>query len=98
MDQEGEMKMPDKETVIDKLNDMADYLLNKSYSDLLARDFYDTVGYAIALLKEKEAFEPKWASGIKGGSDALCGSCMAWLSDHSWGYCPRCGRQVKWNA
>lgn len=47
--------------------------------------------------KEKEPIEPKWASGIKGGADALCGSCMAWLSDHSWGYCPRCGRKVKWD-
>lgn len=46
--------MPDRGTVIDKLNDMADYLRNKSYSDLLARDFCDTVGYAIALLKEQE--------------------------------------------
>ena len=51
---------------------------------------------AIALLKEQEPVKPKWASGIK-GSEALCGSCMAWLSDHSWAYCPRCGRKVKWD-
>ena len=44
----------DRKTVIDRLYDMADYLHKKSYSDLLARDFYDTVGYAIALMKEQE--------------------------------------------
>lgn len=49
----------------------------------------------LELLKEQEPAETKWASGINGG-DALCGSCMSWLSDHSWAYCPRCGRRIKW--
>lgn len=53
-------------------------------------------GDALALLQEQEAVEPKWASGIKGGADALCGSCMVWLEDRLWAYCPRCGRKVKW--
>ena len=30
--------------------------------------------------------------------DAHCGSCKAWLSDHSWAYCPRCGKKVKWDG
>ena len=49
-------------------------------------------------LKEQESVEPKWASGYEGGVDALCGSCMTWLADRLWNYCPHCGKKIKWGT
>lgn len=91
--------MPDRETVIDKLNDMADYLLTKSYSDLLARDFYDTVGNAIDLLKEQETTDTRKSRIFQ------CEKCGYGIEDIFLNseydypivpdYCPNCGRKVK---
>lgn len=91
--------MPDRETVIDKLNDMADYLLTKSYSDLRARDFYDTVGNAIDLLKEQETYDTRKSRIFQ------CEKCGYGIEDIFLNseydypivpdYCPNCGRKVK---
>ena len=43
-----------KADVIERLEEMETYLLNKSYSDLMARDHYEWVGYALELLREQE--------------------------------------------
>lgn len=93
--------MADQEKVIEMLGKVSCF-----FKSLLAvgwqcdadtyREYLESVNMAIALLKEQEPVKPKWASGIK-GSDALCGSCWAWLFDHSWTYCPRCGRKVRWD-
>lgn len=85
------MKRMDRQKVIEAL----EYLISGECTDT-QMDYVEDIFETITLLKKQEAVEPKWASGIKGGADALCGSCMAWLSDHSWSYCPRCGRPVKW--
>ena len=91
--------MPDKETVIDKLNDMADYLLNKSYSDLLARDFYDTVGYAIALLKEQEADKPilRLEGRNKYYNVYVCPRCDNEVI-YGQNYCSECGVRFMWEG
>lgn len=47
-----------------------------------------------AILREQEAVKPLWALGLT--RTASCGACKSWLSDHSWKYCPRCGKEVKW--
>ena len=89
----------DRETVIDRLNDMADYLRNKSYSDLFARDFYDTVGYAIALLQEHEAVEGHWIVLEYCANEGIyCSKCHMKIFDRTTKpkkklslYCPHCG-------
>lgn len=48
------------------------------------------------LLREQKPVKPLWALGRT--RTASCGACKSWLSDHSWEYCPRCGRKVKWNG
>ena len=45
--------MIDKEFVIDRLEELSKWLLNKSYSDLSAMDYYESVNDAIYLLKKE---------------------------------------------
>ena len=93
---ESQRKMTDREKVIKRLEECLSASCRGFRTCPYSDNEWDAVEAAIALLREQEAVKPEWASNIKGGADALCGSCMAWLSDHSWGYCPRCGKAVKW--
>ena len=86
--------MADRENIINHFRDAIEASGNNNKWRFVR---VDVIEDAVELLKEQEPVEPKWASGIKGSGDALCGSCWAWLFDHSWAYCPRCGKAVKWD-
>ena len=88
--------MTNREKVIGSLNKALTKVGYGDMDNVTLSEVEETIESAIALLKEQEPVKPKWASGIKGG-DALCGVCWAWLFDHSWAYCPRCGTKVKWD-
>ena len=46
-------------------------------------------------VKRAEPVKPSWTEGY--ARDAFCGSCKSWLHDHTWAYCPRCGKKVDWS-
>ena len=95
----------DRQTTIERLEEMEQWLLDKSYSDLRARDHYEIVGAAIDLLKEQEPqsliLEKEYFEDDEGDEVEykvyLCPKCGAHCSmlDH---FCSNCGRAVKWDA
>ena len=95
------MTMPDREKVIGTLKEIKTQTAKIGLdSAVIAHTFIDKI---IALLKEQEAVEP-----ILEQDSMVCGVCgheVIWqkmLGDGVWldeqlGYCPKCGKQVKWN-
>jgi hypothetical protein len=87
-----------RQDIIERLEEMETYLLNKSYSDLRARDFYEWIGCALELLKSQEPVEPHYKKlAILGQWDTLpiCGACGT-IIGYCVKYCPHCGREVGW--
>ena len=90
--------MPDREKVINELNDC----LENQHIEFMdgVGDIYavseETIRNVIALLKEQEAITIKKTKehgfGVYGG---ICPKCRNWIqSAHS--YCGFCGQAVKW--
>ena len=74
-----------------RLQEAWEYLKNKSYSDLRARDAMETVKDAIWMLEKQEPIEPIHAGQY------YCGACKFILMSQSQKYCMMCGREVKWD-
>ena len=93
----------DRQTTIERLEEMEQWLLNKSYSDLQARDHYEIVGAAIDLLKE-EPVKPIFDELDVSGACGNCGHTLTHqkmigenvLFEERYDYCPACGRKVLW--
>ena len=91
----------DRQTTMERLEEMEQWLLNKSYSDLRARDHYEIVGAAIELLKAQEpvkAYRMHGEKVIDNGEKVFtgqCTNCSCYLVDR-WKACPACGKAVIW--
>ena len=94
----------DRQTTIKRLEEMEQWLLDKSYSDLRARDHHEIVGAAIDLLKAQEPVKPIFDELSVTGACGNCGHELTYqkmigenvLFEERYDYCPRCGRKVLW--
>ena len=95
----------DRQTTIERLKEMEQWLLDKSYSDLRARDHYEIVGAAIELLEEKP-IKPIFDELDVSGACGNCGHELTYqkmigdnvLFEERYDYCPACGRRVLWKT
>ena len=94
----------DRQTTIERLEEMEQWLLNKSYSDLRARDHYEIVGAAIDLLKAQEPKPPIVKENAYGWKFFYCPSCgREFNANRKHGrmneenFCDKCGQAVKWD-
>ena len=85
--------MPDREKVIKVLSDAL--TAKENYPWVKAEMSFEFIEMLLELLKEQEAVEPKpvhnsfrWFA---------CGKCDCSITRED-RFCPRCGRQVKWDA
>ena len=82
--------MADREKVVDGLTDLKRFLPST---------MWEPINDALAMLKEREAVEPKITTLPKKDHDDSyiyrCGNCdMIIFKSHK--YCPFCGKAVKW--
>lgn len=94
----------DRQTTIERLEEMEQWLLDKSYSDLRARDHYEIVGAAIDLLKAQEPKSPIVKENAYGWKFFYCPSCgREFNANRKHGrmneenFCDKCGQAVKWD-
>ena len=94
----------DRQTTIERLEEMEQWLLDKSYSDLRARDHYEIVGAAIDLLKAQEPKPPIVKENAYGWKFFYCPSCgREFNANRKHGrvneenFCDKCGQAVKWD-
>ena len=90
--------MIDREKVIKGLG-----IVSRMLNEMGRRNEMDIVDDALALLKEREAVEPKqvdlYGNDEWWGLVCVCPDCKAeWMSDKAdTHFCPKCGRSVIWN-
>ena len=97
--------MTDREK-IERFKETVEYLLDKSYSDFLARDHYERASDVLLMLERQEPVAPEEYTVVVsqyGNAEHKCyrcGACKCGLiRNKNWRqkYCPECGKAVKWD-
>ena len=90
--------MLDMEKIMSWLEGLAEPDWRECYSDSevqeTARQALDLID---ELLKEQEPIEPEMViDGLGERYRCKCGAFLFKFGNYSWGYCPYCGKKMKW--